>query len=126
MGLLSDAAADVKAILEDTDGFGLTVTVTSPAGTAAQITGIPSDIGQTIDPETGQAVTGRQVHISLPVATLRSSFGELPRGVLDRSEDPWRVTVQLPLMAQPATYAVSTTMPDEVGCLVCFLEIYSD
>lgn len=125
MGLLADAIADVRAILTDTDGFGLATTVTSPSGTSAALTGFASDIGQTVDAETGQPVTGRRIHVAYPVGDVRTAFSALPEGFTDTSAPPWLVELQLPTMASAVTYAVMETMPDDhAGCVVCFLEPY--
>lgn len=122
MGLLSDAASDVRAILEDTDGFGLEMTVSNPDQESATITGIPADIGQQMDPETAQAVSGRTVHVALPLAAL-ASLGT-PRGIHDERSKPWLVTMQLPGDSAARTYKVIDTMPDKIGVIVCILSDY--
>lgn len=126
MSLLEQAAADVRAILENTDEFGLPMTVTSPIGDVATITGFAADIGQEIDPETGQLVSGRRIHATLPVAAIHEAFGEQLRGVHDEAMLPWRITLQLPSMPTAQVFKVMDVMPDKIGAVVCWLEIFGD
>lgn len=119
MSLYDQASADTQAILEDSAaGFGLSMTLTAPDGNTQAITGHGADIGNTIDPETGQNIAGRQVHVSLPLAAL--TIGR-PEGVQDEDSDPWLVEVQLPGNAAPKTYKIFETLPDQLGVLVCFV-----
>lgn len=125
MGLLTDAADQAKAILEDTDGFGLTATVTNPLGVSASVTGLPSDIGQSLDPETGMVVSKRLVSLALPMAALDAAFETRPVGVSGHDEEPWLVRFQAPGMKTAQDFKVEDTLPDQtLGILVCFLGVY--
>ena len=118
--LYAQAAADTKAILEDSaSGFGVPMVLTNPDGVTQNITGHAADIGNTIDPETGQNISGRIVHVSLPTESL--TIGR-PRGVPDEGSSPWLVELQLPGEEQPQTFKIFESMPDRVGIIVCFCE----
>ncbi len=118
------AAADTKAILEDSaGGFGVPMVLTAPDGSTQNITGMAADIGNTIDPETGQNISGRAAHVSLPTASL--TIGT-PVGVPDELVSPWLVQLQLPGETTPQTFRIFETMPDRLGVLVCFIDIWSE
>ena len=119
--ILEQAALDVAAILQDTTGGGLSIQIRDPNGDTETIVGWAADIGLRIDNETGQSVTGRTVQVSLPTAAL--TLG-IPRGQLDESSRPWTMRFQLPARSTAETYRITETMPDQIGCLVCFLEPY--
>jgi len=124
MNIYAQAAADTKAILEDSaSGFGVPMTLTAPNGDTQQITGMAADIGNTIDPETGQNIAQRSAHVSLPTESL--TIGR-PYGVPDEAESPWLVEFQLPGESSPQTFKIFETMPDRLGVLVCFVEEWSE
>lgn len=126
MGLRADAEADLGAILEDSDrGFGWPITVTDPAGNVAPLTGDSGDISQLIDPDTGQAVSGRLAHVSLRISSLDASpVVGLPRNIADASSKPWLVTFD-DINGNAFTFKVSESDPDrKLGILVCLLELY--
>jgi hypothetical protein len=121
MGLRAQAALDAKAILEDSSsGFGMPFTLKSPDGVSVQLTGFTTDVGQTIDPETGQAVAGRQAS----VACALSSLPAMPTAVSSETRKPWVVT-----FASSAgvlgDWKVTEVLPDRaVGVVVLLLEAY--
>lgn len=108
MSLLTDATETVRDILEDVDtGFALEFTLENPAGFSAVVRGFSADISAVIDPETGQAVSGRKATFALHFDTLTAAgFTELPRGVADRNSRPWVVTFGA------ATFKVIEATPD--------------
>jgi hypothetical protein len=119
VSLYDQAAADARAILEDsTGGFGVPMTLTAPDSSTQAITGMAADIGKEVDPETGVALLGRTAHVTLPTAAL--TIGT-PVGVPDGLSDPWLVEFQLPGETAPRKFKINTTMPDRLGVLVCFL-----
>lgn len=122
MGLRDIAAADLKTIVENTDDFGWPVTVTKPGGPSVAMVGLSTDISQTIDPDTGQAVSGRAASVTLVMSSLLAAFSELPRGISDGL--PW--VVQFDDIAGAAhKFKVREAMPDRaLGCVVCLLEFY--
>lgn len=128
MGLRAIAEADLGAILEDSaTGFGFPITVTSPGGTNETLTGFSDDISQLIDPDTGQAVSGRLASVALRISTINTKFpGEgLPRNIADASRKPWLVEFD-DINGNPHKFKVSESNPDRaLGMLVLILEIYA-
>jgi len=89
------AESDLSFTLEDSSGFGWPISITDPAGNSNvnPLFGQSGDIGQAIDPDTGEAVTGRFVHVSLRLSTLRAEFsGKIPSGINDENKKPWLVS----------------------------------
>lgn len=125
MGLRDEAAADLQAILEDSaDGFGWSVTVTDPAGTEATLTGFSNDIAETIDPDTGQMVVGRQASVALAIASLTAAGLGVPRGIADSASKPWRVRFD-DLEGTTHEFKVTEAFPDRgIGGVTCVLEAY--
>ena len=124
MSLIDQAAADLQAFLGDAAGFGRSITVTDPAGSTATLTGYTADIGETIDPETGQAVSGRRASCALPIQALTDAGLGVPRGIADASSRPWVVRFN-DFAGTERVYKVSEAMPDTtVGVVTCLLEAY--
>ena len=124
---LQDAAAKlVRSILENKDQFGIEMTVTDPSGVQAQITGIPTDISQTIDPQTGLLVASRSICVSMPLAAFDEQFSKRPEGVNAKGRRQWLVELKLQNMPAAVKYAVISTRPDAIGCVLCFLQIYEE
>lgn len=122
MGLRAIAAADAKAILEDSgnSGFGWPLTLTSPAGVVSPHVGFATDVAESVDPETGLAVTGRRSSVAIAL----SSLAELPAAVHDRARRPWLVAVADVSLAA-AVWKVVEVRPDRaLGIVVLFLEAY--
>ncbi len=127
MGLRETAAADNRAILEDSaGGFGWPVTVRDSSGLEASLVGFSGDISQAIDVETGQLVSGRQAHVTLSLATLAAAGLGVPSGVAERDRRPWVVKFN-DIAGESHTFKVSDARPDRtIGCVVCTLEAYRD
>lgn len=124
MSLRDQAAADLQTFLEDTAGFGVPITVTDPAGTSVELTGFSTDIGETIDPETGTVVTGRSASVALSLARLTTEGLGIPRGIADGSGKPWVVTFD-DIEGNAHTFKVSSSAPDRAaGIVTCMLEAY--
>jgi hypothetical protein len=121
MGIRAQAVADAKAILEDsTSGFGWPLTLTSPAGESSSLTGFSTDVAETIDPETGQAVAGRRASVAISLLSLPV----LPTAVPDSDRRPWVVVFADATLA-PTTWKVVEVLPDRaVGVVVLLLEAY--
>jgi hypothetical protein len=120
MGLRAQAALDCRAILEDDSGFAWPFTLTSPAGLEVQHKGFTTDVGQTIDPDTGQAVAGRQASVAVALASL----GAMPVAVSDAASKPWLVTYAN-ITGTVATWKVIEVLPDRaLGAVVLLLEAY--
>lgn len=124
MGLREQAAADSRAFLEDAAGFSWPVTVTAPSGTSAALHGFTTDISQTIDPDTGQLVMGREASVALPIEALVDAGLGLPRGISDGSGKPWLVAFS-DVNGNAYAFKVREAMPDRaIGVVVCRLEAY--
>jgi hypothetical protein len=120
------AESDLGLILEDqVTGFGYPITVTDPAGTATPFTGFSDDIAQIIDPDTGQAVSGRAVSVALRTSSLSNAGVDLPRGIADAGAKPWIVEFD-DINGSPFKFKVSQSNPDRaLGMVVLLLELYS-
>lgn len=120
MGLRAQAKLDARAILEDISGFGWPVTLTSPLGVVTSVYGFTTDVGQTIDPETGQAVAGQRASF----AVARGALPELPEAVAESSRKPWLATFA-DSQGVSGTWKVIEVLPDRaVGVVVLLLEVF--
>src|SRR5688572_28829573 len=119
MGLRAQAALDAKAILEDaTNGHGWPLTLTSPVGVTTELVGFTTDVGQTIDPDTGQAVAGRRASVALAMSSLPA----MPEAVADEDAKPWLVAFD-DVAGSPGTWKVIEVLPDRaIGIVVLLLE----
>lgn len=124
MGLREQAAADNRAILEDTAGFGWPIRVTDPAGTVAELVGVSTDVFQAIDPGTGQIVSGRSAEVTLSIAALTAAGLGMPKGEADATKKPWRIRFN-DVAGAAYEFAVAEARPDRtLGCVLCVLEAY--
>jgi hypothetical protein len=119
------AAADLRTILEDAaTGFGWSITVTDPEGETADLVGASTDISELIDPETGQAVSGRKASVAIALASLAAAGLGIPKAIAERTQRPWLVAFA-DIGGAPHTFKVSDARPDRaIGCVVCLLEAY--
>lgn len=127
MGLRQIAAADLKIIVEDNiNGFGFPVTVTDPAGQVESLIGFTNDIAQLIDPDTGQAVSGRMASVALIISSLTALGLGIPEAISDSSSKPWIIKFD-DINGNPFTFRVSQSNPDRnLGIVTCILESYDD
>lgn len=125
MGLRATAEADLAGILEDkTAGFGWDITITDPAGSPASLVGYSNDIGLSIDPDTGQAVSGRRASIALRISSLTAAGLGIPMGIVDSTSKPWVVTFD-DINGTAHTFKVQESHPDRaIGMVTCLLELY--
>lgn len=125
MGLRLIAEADLGVILEDgAYGFGWAITVTDPAGTVGNLTGFSDDISQLIDPDTGQAVSGRLASAVLRISSLTTAGLSLPVGIADAGSKPWVVDFD-DINGNAHKFKVSQSNPDRaLGIVSCILEAY--
>jgi hypothetical protein len=124
MSLREIAAADNRTIIEDTAGFGWPITVTDPDGLSVEMVGFSNDIAQVIDPQTGQAISGRLASVALSIATLEDEAFTKPIGVADGTSKPW-VIVFNDINGHEHTFKVTEANPDRaLGCVTCTLETY--
>lgn len=124
-GLRAQAEADLGRILEDTtNGFGWPIKVTDPSGAVGQLTGFSTDISLMIDPETGQAVSGRTASATIRIALLSSEGLGIPQGVADGAVKPWLVQFD-DINGVAYTFKVKESIPDRaIGAVSCILEFY--
>jgi hypothetical protein len=122
MSLANTAHADLIEIIHGYDFDD--VTVTSPAGATETIKSITNDIFQSVDPGTGQIVSGRVCTVSLLISDLIAcGFSEL-RGVVDSTSRPW-VVQTTDVNGRAYKFKVSETHPDNgAGLVLCYLEAY--
>ncbi len=128
MGLREVAEADLSFILEDRDtGFGWGITVIDPDGLTKPLVGMSSDISQLIDPETGQAVSGRKASIVLRISSLfGAGFSSLPKAIADTGSKPWLVQFDS-INGWSGTFKISASDPDRtIGVVSCTLEFYKE
>jgi hypothetical protein len=112
-------------ILEDkTTGFGFDITVTDPAAAQGAMVGYSNDIGQMIDPDTGQAVSGRRASVALRISSLVAAGFGLPEGIADSASKPWVVEF-LDIGGTAHKFKVQESHPDRtIGAVTCLLERY--
>lgn len=114
---------DVQLIL-GTD-FSNAITVTPPSGIDFVVHGFTKDISQSVDPDTGQSVTGRTASVSLPISLVLAEGHGFPQGISDDSQKPWVVSFDNAI-GETLTFKVSESMPDRtLGVVVCFLEVFN-
>jgi len=119
-GLREIAEADLSATLEDSEmGWGVSMTITNPVGRKEDVVGQSGDIHFLIDPDTGQAVSGRVAHVSLRLATLADLGLGVPEAIADDAGDPWVITFQ------EQNFIVEEARPDRtLGIITILLEAY--
>jgi len=128
MGLRDLVEQDLGAILEDSaTGFGWPISLTDPDGlTDETLVGFSDDIAQSIDPDTGELVSGRLASVALRISTLHAAGFSLPRGVADTSKKPWVVKFN-DINGRPHVFIVRQANPDRAaGLVVCILEGYDE
>jgi hypothetical protein len=120
LGLREQARLDARAILEDTSGFAWPVILTSPLGVVTSLRGFTTDVGQSIDPETGQAVAGQRASF----AVARAALPALPEAVAESDRKPWIATFADSEGAF-TTWKVIEVLPDRAaGIVVMILEVF--
>ncbi len=127
MGLRADAEKDLAFILEDDiTGGAFPITVTNPAGLVKPLKGYTNDISQLIDPDTGQAVSGRLATVSLRISSLiAAGYTTLPENVPDASIKPWLIAFD-DINGSSYTFKVNESNPDRaIGIITCMLGKYN-
>ena len=119
------AEVDLGCILEDdVTGFGWSIKVTDPSGKEANLTGFSNDISELIDPDTGQAISGRRPTIAIRISLLTEEGLGLPKGIADATSKPWLVDFE-DINGNPFTFKVHESNPDRaLGIVTCVLEAY--
>lgn len=126
MGLRSIAETDLGIILEDDMyGFGWPITITNPDGLVKPLIGFSNDISQIIDPDTGQAVSGRLASVALRIGALTAVGLTLPVSIAESTSKPWLIQFD-DINGNPFTFKVSQSNPDRaLGIVTCILELYT-
>ena len=116
------AEQDLGRILSDTTGgFAWPIVLISPTGTRTQLTGFSNDIAELIDPDTGQAVSGRLASVALRLSTLPAA---LPESLASATGRPWRIEFE-DITGRPWRFTIRESNPDRaLGLLVLILEFY--
>ena len=124
-GLRETAETDLGVILEDDIiGFGWPITVTDPSGTVGNLIGFSNDVAEVIDPDTGQAVSGRIASVALRTSSLTAAGLGLPEGIADAASKPWVIKFD-DINGNPFTFKVQRSNPDRaLGLVTCVLELY--
>ncbi len=125
MGLREIAQIDLGIILEDDiTGFGWSITVTDPSGTVGNLKGSSTDIAQIIDPDTGQAVSGRLASVALRISSLTAQGLALPVGISDDALKPWIIEFD-DINGNAYKFKVVQSNPDRtIGLVTLLLELY--
>ena len=111
-------------ILTDTAGFAWSVVVTDPDGRSACLRGFSTDIADLIDPDTGQAVSGRQAEVAISMDSLKNAGLTHPEYVASEDGKPWLVRFD-DVQGASHTFKVMRSAPDRtVGLILCYLELY--
>lgn len=125
MSLRQQARADMLAIVGSVEDFAWPITVTSPAGVSLSMTGLSTDIGTTLDPQTGLPVSGRRASVALAIASLREGGLDIPHGIYDKTSKPWLVTFA-DIEGESMAWKVVQTHPDRaMGLVTCIVERYN-
>lgn len=126
MSLRSLAESDLSFILEDDiNGFGWAIILTNPDGLSANLKGMSSDISQLIDPDTGQAISGRLASIALRISSLIAAGLSLPENISESNKKPWIVSFK-DINGNDYTFKVMQSNPDRaIGLVTCILESYT-
>lgn len=126
MGLRELAEQDLGFILEgDEAGFRWPISITDPNGTTvSDLYGFSDDIAQIIDPDTGQAVSGRSASVAIRIFTLQDAGLGVPQGVADASQKPWLISFE-DINGNSFDFKISQANPDRaLGVVACLLELY--
>jgi hypothetical protein len=113
-----DVAGDARSMLEDPTGFRRELTLTSPAGVVTPLGGFPTDIAESVDPETGTVVAGRRASVAVSLLSLPA----MPEVEPEAGARPWVVVFAL---FASTTWKVVEVKPDRAaGVVVLMLEAY--
>jgi hypothetical protein len=122
------AESDLAFTLEDdANGFGWEISITSPAGLTRTLKGQTGDISKLIDPNTGEAVSGRLTTATLRLSSLKTAFsGDIPEGINDPAKKPWLCGFS-DLSGSAYKFKVLKSEPDRtLGFVALTLGLYKD
>lgn len=127
MGIRALAEEDLASTLEDASkGFGWPILLTSPDSASFTFNASVTDTSSSIDPDTGQVVSGRTASATVRLSSLYDVGFTIPRGITDTSIKPWIVDFD-DINGIPYSFKVAQSYPDRVlGIVVLLLETYSE
>ena len=120
------AEKDLSFTLEDNlFGFGEPVKVTDPDGLTKDVFGQTNNIAFQIDPQTGQAVSGTIVEVTLRISTLLTAgFTDLPKDQSDKTKKPWIFEFD-DINGNAGKFIVKQSNPDRtLGVTLCQLQVF--
>ena len=125
MGLREIAESDLNTILTDgVYGFGWPLTITDPNGNIASIVGYSNDIGQLIDPDTGETISGRLATVAISIQSLTTAGLSIPKDVTDESLKPWLVSFT-DVPGNTYQFKIKKSDPDRtIGVVICLCGDY--
>ena len=125
MSLLNVAAKDARGIIESPRNASRDIKLIEPNGTEHSLTVGTRSISQSIDPDTGELVSGQFISITPSLLTLAERNISMPRNIQDHSENPWLVVMTNHITSLETTYKVIHSAPDfTLGLIVCDLGNY--
>lgn len=106
-------------------GFGSDITITDPDLLTAVIVGRTNDISFAIDPNTGEAVSGRTATIAIDINELeKAGFTSLPAAQSDKTKKPWIIEFD-DQQGNNYVFTVKEANPDRtLGIVLCTLQFY--
>ena len=129
MPLRTHAADLMRTILnDDVCAFGWPLVLIDPQGFSSELPlmGRSQDIAQIIDPDTGQAVSGRMASAVLAIKDIvDAGYTGLPKNIADTAQKPWLVNFDDEL-GNTYYFKVAESNPDRtLGDVVMLLEGYT-
>lgn len=127
MALRDIAEKDMAHIVQgDVNGWRWSIEITDPAGNvSSEMYGLSNDVALFIDPQTGQAISGRIASVAIRIAEVEAQgLVGFPVGIEDVTVTPWTVKFN-DINGKPHVFRIVSTEPDRaLGILVCILEVY--
>lgn len=124
MSLRETTHAALKEIMNDAEIGGDVITITSPAGVSHDFKSFTNDIFQSIDPGTGQIISGRVCTVSVLISELIAVEFDTIQGIPDETSRPW-VAETTDVNGRTYKFKICETHPDNgAGLVLCFLEVY--
>jgi len=121
MNLRQRASLDLQSIVE---GDGWPVVISDPFEVSAEVQAQISDIGETLDPETGQLIAGQSASALISLRALASVEMDTPVGVTDAAKKPWVLSFT-DLCGTERHYKVTESRIDRtIGAVLCILQAY--
>ena len=115
MGIMELVKRDTANIVGNLEGFGVSMVFTNGTVTKT-LTGTTSSHFLKVDPDTGQAMRGRNVHVTVSMTALTDAAYPFRNGNNEVALVGHRVTVE------GVTLIIREVWPDETfGIIVCIL-----